>query len=72
MRPRNKANPVLITSISGKSGSCGVVAVGSSATSSSGQLTAVYTTSDVKGSCLLSATEAFSGSSSGAITINQS
>lgn len=65
------ADPVLISSASLKAGSCGVVALGSSSTNSSGQLTAVYTTSDVKGSCQLSATEAISGSSSGALTITQ-
>lgn len=65
-------DPVLVTSVASKSGSCGLVALGSSSTNSSGQLTAVYTASSVQGSCKLVATEAFSGSSSGELTIQQS
>jgi hypothetical protein len=64
-------DPVLVTGISGRPGSCGVVALGSTSTSSSGGVTAVYTASNVRGSCQLKATEALSGASSNAVTIQQ-
>jgi hypothetical protein len=65
-------DPVLLASVASKSGSCGLVALGSASTNSSGQVTAVYTASSVQGSCKFHAIEAFSGSSSGEITIQQS
>jgi hypothetical protein len=65
------ADPVIVTSVASSNGSCGAVVLGSATTNSSGQATAVYTSSTVKGTCQLKATEAFSGSSSGAVVIQQ-